>query len=74
MPDGNTVVTGSFDKTARLWRVPHTIQGDPERVLLWTQVITGTELDEYGQVRELNANTWQERRWQLKKLGGLPEN
>jgi len=29
-------------------------------------------LDEYGQVRVLDANTWQ-RRQQLEKLGGPPE-
>jgi len=51
---------------------PRPIQGDPERILLWTQVITGSELDEYGQVRWLDANTWQQRRLQLEKLGGPP--
>jgi len=43
-------------------------------VLLWTQLITGMELDEYGQVRVLDANTWQQRRQQLEKLGGPPEH
>ena len=49
-------------------------QGDPERILLWTQVITGAELDEYGQVRILDANTWQQRRRRLQELGGPPQN
>jgi hypothetical protein len=50
------------------------MRGNPERLLLWVQVITGTELDESGQVRVLDAATWQERRQQLDKLGGPPEN
>jgi WD40 repeat protein/serine/threonine protein kinase len=71
-PDGKTVLTGSEDHTARLWRVPLPIQGDPARVLLWAQVITGMELDDYGQARVLDAKTWQKRRHRLEKLGGPP--
>jgi WD40 repeat protein len=71
-PDGKTVLTGSYDKTARLWNVPRTVEGDPERVLLWVQVLTGIELDENGRTRVLDANTWQQRRQQLEKLGGPP--
>jgi hypothetical protein len=33
---------------------------------------TGLELDEGGAIRVLDAETWQERRRQLDKLGGLP--
>ena len=35
------------------------LRGDPEQLLLWTQVITGLELDEHGLVRCLDAATWQ---------------
>jgi eukaryotic-like serine/threonine-protein kinase len=72
-PDGKTVLTGSNDSTARLWRAPRSIEGDPERILLWTQLLTGAELDEYGQARALDANTWQQRRQQLENLGGQPQ-
>ena len=73
-PGCKTLLTGSIDKTARLWRVPRPIHGDPKRVLLWTQLITGMELDEHGQVRVLDADTWQQRRrQQLEKLGGQPQ-
>ena len=71
-PDGKTVLTGSEDKTARLWKVPQRIRGDPERIMLWTQVITGLEVDELATVRVLDAATWQQRRQRLQKLGGPP--
>jgi WD40 repeat protein len=68
--DGKTMLTGSADKTARLWRVPQPIAGDPERIILWAQVITGLELDEYGGTRGLDAATWEKRRQRLQELGG----
>jgi WD40 repeat protein/tRNA A-37 threonylcarbamoyl transferase component Bud32 len=71
-PDGATVLTGSMDQTARLWTVPRPVQGDVDRIHLWTQVITGQELDVDGVVRTLDARTWQERRGRLDKLGGPP--
>jgi WD40 repeat protein len=58
----------------RLWHAPWLIEGDPERILLWAQVITGLELDEYGGTRGLDAATWEQRRQRLQKLGGPPEN
>jgi WD40 repeat protein len=71
--DGNTGLTGGEDKTARLWKVPQPIRGDPERIMLWTQVITGLEVDDLTAVRVLDAATWRERRERLEKLGGPPE-
>jgi WD40 repeat protein len=70
--DGKTALTGSDDKTARLWHVPQPMRGDPERIMLWTQVITGLEVDELGAVHVLDAATWQERHDRLQKLGGPP--
>ena len=74
-PDGKTVVTGSahFDHTARLWRVPRQLRGDPEQILRWIQVITGLELDERGEVRVLDAAAWQQCRQRLQILGGPPQ-
>jgi hypothetical protein len=72
--DGKTALTGSHDKTARLWNVPQPLRGEPERIMLWTQVITGLEVDELTTVRFLDAATWQERRDRLQKLGGPPQN
>jgi hypothetical protein len=42
--------------------------------MLWTQVITGFEVDELTAVRFFDAATWQQRRQRLQELGGLPEN
>ena len=79
--DGKTALTGSYalssdgitDKTARIWKVPQPIRGDPERIMLWTQVITGLEVDELMAVRVLDAATWQQRRQRLQELGGPPQ-
>ena len=71
-PDGQTVLTGSDDKTARLWQLPVPVQGEVERVVLWTQVITGMELDRDDVIRILDATTWQQRRQRLQELGGPP--
>jgi hypothetical protein len=68
------MLTESGGNTARLWRGPQRIRGAPESVLLWTQVITGMELDEHGLVRWLDAATWQKRRHRLQELGGPPED
>ena len=73
-PDGNSVVTASYDKTARLWKAPRPVQGTPEHILLWCEARTGLTLDEYGDVRVLDAKTWHERRERLEKIGGPPEN
>jgi WD40 repeat protein len=73
-PDGKTVLTGSCDNTARVWHAPSPIEGDPERIILWAQVITGLELDDYGGTRGLDAGTWEQRRQRLQELGGPPES
>ncbi len=54
-PDGRTLLTASHDHTARLWRGPVPVDGTPERITLWVQVLTGLELDADGVVRRLDA-------------------
>jgi WD40 repeat protein len=75
-PDGRTALTGSRgsrDGTARLWEVVSApLEGTVERIVLWIQVVTGTELDADTQIRVLDASTWQERRQRLEELGGPP--
>ncbi|MBC8875277.1 MAG: hypothetical protein H8E44_38125, partial [Planctomycetes bacterium] len=69
--DGKTVLTASSDKTARLWRVPPVAEGELERLALWPEVVTGTQLPGLT-LRALNAEDWLERKQQLDKLGGPP--
>jgi hypothetical protein len=71
-PDGRAVLTGSRDKTARQWRLPPPLAGDPDRITCWLQVLTGMELDEREALRLLDAGSWQERRRQLQEWGGPP--
>jgi eukaryotic-like serine/threonine-protein kinase len=70
-PDGKNLLTGSGNNS-RLWHMPRPIEGDPERILLWAQVITGLELDEFDGTRGLNATAWERRRLRLQELGGAP--
>jgi WD40 repeat protein len=70
-PDGRTILTGSGDRTARLWPVPGPLSGEAARLVAWTQVLTGMEVDDAG-VRALDAPTWRDRRRRLDELGGPP--
>ena len=71
-PDGRSILTGSRDKTARLWPVASPLQGELERIILWTEVVTGMELDDAGTVSVLDAEAWRKRRLRLEELGGAP--
>jgi len=66
-PNGKAVLTGSGDNTARLWKVPTPVAGEAERLVLWTQVLTGMELNADSAVRMLDAETWKQRRRRLER-------
>jgi tetratricopeptide (TPR) repeat protein len=70
-PDGKTVLTGNYDKTARLWDVSE-LPDDEERISTWVEVITGLGLDALGSVSVLDNSTWRERREKLETQGGPP--
>jgi WD40 repeat protein len=70
-PDGRTLATAS-DKSVRLIRPPSPVAGDPKQLALWTEVMSGMELDEYRSLRVLDAKSWQVRRARLAQLGGPP--
>jgi WD40 repeat protein/serine/threonine protein kinase len=61
-PAGKTLLSCSRDGTARLWPVPAPLPGAVERILPWTETLTGKTLDEGGAVRFLDPAGWQRRR------------
>src|SRR5262249_22072030 len=71
-PDGRAVLTGGFDGSARLWKVPAPVRGTPEQIRLWVQVITGLELEPGGAARALDPPTWEDCRQRLRMSGGPP--
>lgn len=70
-PGGKTVLARSSHGFTRLWPVPTPMPGDPERILLWAEVITGMEVVQ-GVVHALDGGTLAERRRRLERLGGPP--
>ncbi len=68
-PDGKTVWSGN-GKEIRRWGVPMPMAEGVESIVLWTQVITGMELDPSSAIHILDAQTWYDRRRCLKALGG----
>jgi hypothetical protein len=65
-------LTGSKDKTVRLWPITGPLIGEVERINLWAEVVTGMELDDAGTVKVLDAEAWRKRRIRLQELGGPP--
>jgi tetratricopeptide (TPR) repeat protein len=72
--DGQTALAASEGKMIRSWRVPPLHADRPERIVAWTRVLTGMELDKQGAARPLEAKVWDRYRRQLvDELGGPPE-
>jgi WD40 repeat protein len=60
--DGKTILTGSIGGTARLSRAPAALEGTPERILLWTQLVTGMKVDGSGMVEVMDSQDWHRHR------------
>src|SRR5262249_15345974 len=71
-PAGDRILTGTDDGTAGLWKVFAPTAGEVKRIVLWTQVFTGMELDDAGSVLVLDGPTWRQRLRELNELGGPP--
>ena len=60
-------------KRAQLWEaLPGPLEGDRQRIVLWTQVITGLQLHDSGGITALDGPAWQERNSRLQELSGPP--
>jgi tetratricopeptide (TPR) repeat protein len=70
-PNGKAFLTGGINGMKR-WTVPSRPLDDIRRIVCWTQVITGMELDQSDAVHALTSDMWRERRRQLETLGGPP--
>ena len=70
-PDHKLALTGC-DSDARLWEIPAPVQGDADRIRLWTQLITGMRLTPNNAFRYLNAKEWYQCRQELDERGGPP--
>ena len=75
-PDGQWFVYGA-DRGAELylWRLPtRHVDGDAERIRLWTEVITGLTLlvDSQPVTNVLSAKQWREKKEKLQAIGGVP--
>jgi eukaryotic-like serine/threonine-protein kinase len=70
-PDSRSLVAGCDDGQVRRWRVPRPSAGDPRRLELMAQVITGLELDSYNTTRLLDPEAWHTRRGEFEAVGGF---
>jgi hypothetical protein len=66
------LATGSLDGSARIWLIP-AVEGNAERVGLWSQMTTGVELTPAGVARPLTADEWRGRGQKLKTLIETPQ-
>lgn len=73
-PNGKTLLTSGLgaNRCIKLWPVPSPLADDVDRLVLWTQVLTGMEMNSEGVVNPLDVEQWQDRRERLEKLGGPP--
>jgi WD40 repeat protein/serine/threonine protein kinase len=69
-PDGT--LFAASDDSAHVFRTPTPVDGAVERITLWTQVLTGQELDADGEIHILGVEEWQKRRQELHDRWGGP--
>jgi WD40 repeat protein len=73
-PDGSRAATGGKDATVRQWPTPAApLEGDPGRVRLWAEALSGMELDAQGAVHALTAEALGELR-RLLEAGEGPDS
>jgi len=68
-PNNTYILTGSDDRSVRLWQLSANLEMPQREFVLWTQVLTGMELDDKGRTRPLTAEEWHKRRQRLREFG-----
>jgi hypothetical protein len=68
----NLLLLAGLVQQPQVWQLPEALAGSPERIRVWIETLTGTELDAGGAVEDLDAKAWKERYERLQKLGGPP--
>jgi WD40 repeat protein len=71
--NGRWLVTAAMDEKARVFNAPQRMTGPASSFVLWTQVLTGAELDDSGGVRLLGPAQWSERKQRLEALGAASD-
>jgi WD40 repeat protein len=66
------VLVTDEDRAIRACRVPSQLEGEPARLTLWVEVVTGMELGPDDGPLVLEAGAWHERRRRLEVMGGAP--
>jgi WD40 repeat protein len=64
-PEGGLLATSGSDRRTCLWKVHAPLSGTPEQVRLLVEMLTASEMDEAGGVRELTATELASRRQAL---------
>jgi WD40 repeat protein len=71
-PDGKLLASGGEDFTVCLRPAPTPLEGSPEQVLLWAEVLTGMWLDGHSHLMVQDGDAWMARRRQLDAQDDLP--
>ena len=69
-PNGKSLLSACFDGNVRVWQLPTPIQGEPERIRVWSEVITGMTSQSSGAVSFLDSKAFAQRQARLEELGG----
>jgi WD40 repeat protein/tRNA A-37 threonylcarbamoyl transferase component Bud32/tetratricopeptide (TPR) repeat protein len=71
-PDGKAFITVTDSHTAQLWNVPAPVAGDPERIRLWAESLSGMKLNPSDDTSVLDARESEHRRAALETSNASP--
>lgn len=70
-PDGQKLLSGGLglNRGVRMFDVPMSVTVPSQHAVLWSQVVTGLEMDDRGSAVRIPAEEWRKRRDELKTRG-----